>query len=97
MTGRVHDRHHSRQRRRAHAGAGAGQGGGERYNSHHGVWEGKAATYKVCLDCDQLRHDVDADHDETTPLTWLEDSVFDSGDEELLARFEEIKRKGGSI
>lgn len=33
---------------------------GEHYHSHHGVWDGQGATYKVCLDCDELRKRIDA-------------------------------------
>lgn len=69
---------------------------GERYNYHHGVWNGKAASYKVCFDCDDLRYKIDEDvnfHDERTPFTCLADSVFDSDDTKFKRIFNAIKRK----
>lgn len=74
---------------------------GEDYNYHHGVWEGEAASYKVCLDCEVLRaeYDRDAQHDEGTPFQHLREAVeatrLDAP--ELFKQFLEIQRKRGAI
>lgn len=53
---------------------------GERYNRHSGVWD-SPATYKVCLDCDELRADMDEGrscHDRTGfGCIWFEVGDFD--------------------
>ena len=73
---------------------------GEIYHYHHGVWDGEARGFKVCIDCDALRAacDRDARYYERTPFEGLHDSVEESGDVELCARFMGIMlRRGASI
>lgn len=72
---------------------------GEFYNNDRGCWEGSWATFKVCLDCDALRKEVDIDeHDPAfwTPYGSLYESVFESRDVNLIERFLETKRKRGA-
>jgi hypothetical protein len=71
---------------------------GEIYHYHHGVWDGEAADFKVCMDCDALRAacDRDARYDERTPFGGLHDSVEESGDVALCARFMGIMLKRGA-
>lgn len=73
---------------------------GEKYHYHHGVWDGEAASYKVCVDCEALRTDLDLGHEccDRPPLEGLEEAI---GAEchnipELLVRFVEIKRRRGA-
>jgi hypothetical protein len=68
---------------------------GEHYNYHHGIWEGAAMTYKVCVDCDDLRRQVDSEcrYDEVTGFGYLLESVIDYGDAEWKSTFEEIKKR----
>lgn len=67
---------------------------------HHGVWDGKASNYKVCVDCEALRAECDEDArpDERTPFEGLLDSVNAVWPDapELFVRFVEIKRRRGA-
>lgn len=71
---------------------------GEKYHYHHGVWDGDAMSFKVCMDCEALRAECDrgARYDECTPFEGLHDSVEGIGEPELFARFVEIKRRRGA-
>lgn len=72
---------------------------GEVYNKHHGIWGGSAGTYKVCVDCDLLRADIDKNTRNTedqTAFRYLSESVFEGGEHELIKRFLDIKRKRGA-
>jgi hypothetical protein len=73
---------------------------GENYHYHHGVWDGEAADYKVCIDCEALRAEYDADShaDECTALAQLSETVEGCGahEKELFVRFVDIKRKRGA-
>lgn len=72
---------------------------GEKYHRHSGIWDGEAATYKVCLDCDALRSVVDKNSrylDEQCPLGGLEESVCEGHDESERAAFRAIKVKRGA-
>ena len=69
---------------------------GEKYHSHHGVWDGRGATYKVCNDCEALRADMNkgiSDPYDRVPFTGISESVMDSHNIELVRRFMGIKRK----
>lgn len=69
---------------------------GERYHRHWGVWNGEAATYKVCEDCEALRSRVDKDEvhlDEKTAFGMLWQSALESHDREHAADFIAIRRK----
>ena len=74
---------------------------GEVYHFHHGVWDGRAASYKVCVDCEELREECDKDvkyDDERTPFEGLSETVEGkSGDVRgLLGRYAAIKTKRGA-
>jgi hypothetical protein len=69
---------------------------GENYNYHHGIWDGPA-SFKVCLDCEDLRRecDVDAVHGDEK-LCWIGETICESGDEDLFRKFMAIKTKRGA-
>lgn len=72
---------------------------GEKYNKHHGVWDGSGFTYKVCVECEQLRTEIDKDVpyvEDRVAFTNLCESVFEGGEIEFMRRFLEtkVKRKG---
>ena len=69
----------------------------EKYHYHHGIWDGSALDYKVCVDCEALRSECDRDarYDERTPFEGLIDSVQQVS-AELFMRFVEIKRRRGA-
>jgi hypothetical protein len=71
---------------------------GEVYHSHHGVWDGRGETFKVCVDCDALRNIVDknAHYSELTAFRHLMENVFggDSLCAMLVYRDIAIKRQG---
>jgi hypothetical protein len=72
---------------------------GELYHYHHGVWDGRASDYKVCVDCEALRAECDRDvhyDEERTPFEGLYESVDALWPNELFARFVEIKRRRGA-
>jgi hypothetical protein len=72
---------------------------GEVYNKHRGIWDGSADTFKVCVDCDLLRNEVDNDERDPeckTAFGYLSESVFEVGDRVFVKRFLEIKRKRGA-
>jgi hypothetical protein len=50
---------------------------GEKYHYCHGIWDGRASTYKVCVDCDSLRKSLDAEAhwDEVTAFGQLCESA----------------------
>lgn len=73
---------------------------GEKYHKHHGIWQGEAATYKVCLDCDQLRSDMDdgAHPEESTAFGYLSENVMENDhDATFFFRYMAIKRKRGAV
>jgi hypothetical protein len=72
---------------------------GEKYHFHHGVWDGRASSYKVCADCEALRAECDRHahySDEFTPFEGLYESVEAMDTPELFVRFVEIKRRRGA-
>lgn len=73
---------------------------GEKYHRHHGIWAGDAETFKVCLDCEELRAECDKNeiYDyEKVYFGGVEEFVYESRDEQLLLRFLEIKKKRGVL
>jgi hypothetical protein len=69
---------------------------GEIYHRHHGIFDGDAFTYKVCVDCENLRAEVDKDCtyvEERTAFDYLYESVFERRDLEEMRKFLEIKTK----
>jgi hypothetical protein len=72
---------------------------GEKYHKHHGIWDGSAADYKVCDDCEALRKDADKDCscvEDGTAFGELYETVFESREPEFIKRFMDIQRKRGS-
>lgn len=70
---------------------------GEKYIKIWGVWD-DPLSFKICLDCDELRSEVDkeeTDPEFMTPFEGLWESVFESRDKGLIKRFFDImiKRK----
>ena len=69
---------------------------GEHYHKHHGVWDGSGFTFKVCIECDLLRTDIDKDVsivEERTAFGQLTESVFECGKLEFIRRLLIIKDK----
>lgn len=66
---------------------------GEKYHYHSGVWDGRPAAFKVCVDCDALRDQVVSECD----LSWDEVPAFgalrDNVDESHLEQFIAIQNK----
>lgn len=63
---------------------------GEKYHRHHGIWEGEANTYKVCLECELIRGEVDkniGDPTECTGFGELIETVAEIRDTNLLHRY----------
>jgi len=74
---------------------------GETYHFHHGVWDGQAASYKVCADCEALKKYCDADvefDEERTPFGGLVEVVEGKSAHVrgLIGRYVEIKTKRGA-
>ena len=74
---------------------------GEKYHNHHGVWDGSGSTYKVCVECDALRDQIDQgwiDYDELTPFGSLIESVFSSDNPTFMITYMYIAvKRGGHI
>lgn len=54
---------------------------GEKYHRLQGLWDGSWQTYKMCLDCDELRGKVEAHlspYEEHTPLGELYAGIFEA-------------------
>lgn len=72
---------------------------GEVYHAHSGLGDGQWWNFKVCIDCDALRDEINAtirDWDEKVPFEGVGEDVFERGDDGLIRRFIEIKRKRGA-
>ena len=73
---------------------------GEYYHYHHGVWDGRGASFKVCCDCELLRKEMDKDSrwDEKTPFGYIGECLLNSiqGSASLICQFVGIKRKRGA-
>ena len=73
---------------------------GEKYHFHHGVWDGEAHDYKVCVDCEALRAECDLDREpeECTPFERLSEAVsaMRSHAPELYERYVKIGRRRGA-
>jgi hypothetical protein len=62
---------------------------GEKYNYYRGIWD-EPYSFKVCLDCGDLREEVDkeiTDPEERTAFTELACSVIESQDKEFVHEF----------
>src|SRR5690349_13413292 len=72
---------------------------GEPYHRISGVWDGEPARFKVCVDCESLRADVDAHSrpDECTAFGYLNEVAYDSGVDEIRERFDAIRAKRRAV
>jgi len=70
---------------------------GEKYHYHHGIWDGRAAGYKVCVDCETLRDEIDAEvpFEDSVAFGELVEHVAEVP--ALLARYAAIKRKRRAV
>lgn len=69
---------------------------GEQYYNHHGVWDGRGETFKVCHECESLRTEMNADinnWDEKIHFTGLAEHVVEMGIIKYLKKLLEIKEK----
>ena len=72
---------------------------GEVYHYHSGIWDGEAARFKVCVDCEALRCEVDkgeTDSEWLTPFGNLYESVFDRGSLDQMRRYVALKERRGA-
>lgn len=75
---------------------------GERYNYHHGIWDGEPGQYKVCLECDALREEFNKeikDWEERVCFGEIYEFVFEchhKRDLSVIKRFLDNKRKRGA-
>jgi hypothetical protein len=63
---------------------------GEKYHKHHGIWDGHAADYKVCNECEELRKKADegiSHTEELTPFGGLYETVFESLDSSFIVPY----------
>ena len=69
---------------------------GEIYCYHHGVYDGGGFSHKVCVDCEQIRTELNKGLPtyEQVCVGEVQDSVFE-GNEADIKRFIEIKIKRG--
>ena len=70
---------------------------GEKYQLLKGLWDGSWGDYKTCLDCVELRSEVDNDQrsDERPAFGEMFDYIFDDedGSPDRVFRFMDIRRK----
>ena len=68
---------------------------GERYRNVKGIWNGKAATFKTCPDCQALRNEVEAQipYADEYPAFGELGSECHETDESLGGRFDAIQAK----
>jgi hypothetical protein len=72
---------------------------GEAYHRADGIWCGEPNMYKVCVDCEALRKELDRDVKDQyklTPFEGVSEGVIEADTPELLERFIEIKEKRGA-
>jgi len=74
---------------------------GESYNVHSGLWDGKWDKYKVCLDCDEIRKEIDKDcyYGEGTPFEELLEYVAEcENGSEIIKKFVAVcDKRGGKV
>ncbi len=68
---------------------------GESYNYHSGVWDGQGRSFKVCVDCDRLRGELNKDRDFEDAVVFggLTEAVHDLDDPTIAERLLGIMRK----
>jgi len=72
---------------------------GESYHRFRGIWD-RPETYKVCLECEALRSEVNADihAEDASGFTMLYEDVFESHEPDFIKRYLEIaKKRNGRI
>ena len=73
---------------------------GELYDFHSGVWDGQGQSFKVCLDCEELRAEMEVTahyDDERIALGEIASSLTDDEDWKTIAvKYVEIQQKRGA-
>lgn len=70
---------------------------GEKYHLGSGIWDGRAAAYKTCHECEQLRKELSdtiKDYDDRPGFGELREFIFECG-EKFMRRFLENRRARG--
>lgn len=75
---------------------------GEIYHRHSGLWDGEWNTFKVCLDCDAIMHEINEEgkkvHEEPVSFEGLFDCVVQYYNKNYLLRFVAIcDKRGGKV
>jgi hypothetical protein len=75
---------------------------GEKYHYHHGVWDGRAESFKVCVECESLRVEADSeitDAEDRTPFGGLCETMGEmrGNDLALTRRYIEIALRRGAV
>jgi hypothetical protein len=68
---------------------------GEKYNKHHGIWDGEGSTFKVCSDCEELRAQMNhgLPSDECVYFGGVVEHAFESNCVEYMRAVIETKEK----
>lgn len=67
----------------------------ETYIKHSGVWDGRGMSYKNCVDCEQLRIDIEKSEQEGFVFEGLREWICENHILEFMKRFAVIKEKRG--
>lgn len=72
---------------------------GEKYHYQSGIWAGEPASYKICVDCEELKKEIEktikSQYDKIA-FGELYEYVFESKEVNLMHRFMITKRKRGA-
>lgn len=63
---------------------------GENYHYHSGIWDHEPADFKICLDCESLRSDINKtikDWDDKIPFSCLFEFVSACNEPDWIVRF----------
>lgn len=72
---------------------------GEKYYNQSGIWSGEPQAYKICVDCEELKKEIEKPikaWDDRIAFGELYEYVFESGDVKIMRRFMITKRKRGA-
>jgi hypothetical protein len=89
-----------RKARKPHKCAGCGGviAAGEIYAYHHGISDGRGFSKAVCVDCDKMVADYNADHmdpDDMIAVEELNVAMFESNQKALISQWIALKEKRG--
>jgi hypothetical protein len=68
---------------------------GEVYHRLDGIWDGRASSFKTCLDCHELRKDITGVHTDEIGLGMLDEWVSETDDVRAFTRLISIGYKRG--